>query len=751
MSNPNNQNVVTRRSSPLGQQNVVTRRSPLGNVNSVRETPRKSNVHKPKKPVRDNPRPKQLLFKTDVGRSHSSLSVSLDDGSTSKDDQNISKQYHLLSQNSFESQEKPDVKSECTKNRLTPKSYPIDESPNITYDRVCSRQSGLSEIVLNTDQVMLENAKKNNWSSKFKERVQKILPGRKYDEDIDKSIDQGTSSDDSDDEYEAPTNFHAMCFTSTSLLEICEEYKKTSKEEREQLDYLGRSAPDLLFQNYPLAKSIQSNDNNFDEDKIRKVAIFVINLLQENNFHLTWHVFTEWIDTIDFGRSNRDPDTSWLGVIAAFHKQSKYQRRTSNDIENQSKSIEKEQINSTEIEEYYGVTLPLQVYFALRILSVVITELDNARSIHKLKSNLTHSRMSLDSLSTEESPKRRSFGLKRNKYKENRASIESEARAICERYEAIENRQDFIDILVDSFASTKHLMKSFIMIDDENECKKIFEEDIVRRAMLKSQSIEGTWLSDMLQHDHRKRATAYLLLLSELSSNEARHADKESNGKRKQQLNDLLTRIGQLEGLIPSMLAVEERDIEDLATTPMITKVLDEMITSPFACTVFFFDFLLLGMLIFCFRLCVDAYLQQLETDIVLRWLYATLFSAFHFQMRAIGRVVSLISMTRNMIFRNAILFNFWNILQTGCLFMVISCIITIRFSAPNGQDEYLLSNTVRWQFAVTTLMLWFNLLGLVKSINMKLATFVCAISQVSLFSLTFHITSLHSSSLTNF
>lgn len=66
--------------------------------------------------------------------------------------------------------------------------------------------------------------------------------------------------------------------------------------------------------------------------------------------------------------------------------------------------------------------------------------------------------------------------------------------------------------------------------------------------------------------------------------------------------------------------------------------------------------------------------------------------------MRAIGRAISLVTMTHKREFRNAILLDPWTLLHTARLiFLVsISCIVTIRFVAPLGPDDYLLNDRVR-------------------------------------------------------
>lgn len=69
----------------------------------------------------------------------------------------------------------------------------------------------------------------------------------------------------------------------------------------------------------------------------------------------------------------------------------------------------------------------------------------------------------------------------------------------------------------------------------------------------------------MLQHHQRKRATEYLFLLSALSTEEAKEAEQNGNEQMNQQLRELFHAIGELEGFLPSMLAVDKNEIEGMS------------------------------------------------------------------------------------------------------------------------------------------------------------------------------------------
>lgn len=597
-----------------------------------------------------------------------------------------------------------------------------------------SDNPSLRDFVVMAEDLVTDDTKKNKWSYviDLKKTVKKILPKRKKNENVDANIDLEISlrRNEYNQTYEGPTIFHNACYLATSLQEIQRCYLNVTKSDLKRNDDKGQSPLDLLFQNRALATSLRITDNstqniNFDEKELMEVGMLATSIYEETQCEISWITFKNWIAKVEDSEALRkETQSKWFSMI--------FGKSDDLDISN-IEDINSQQSPEFDFDEHQNIDLPLQVDFALKLLTCMIDYLSSSSDMQKkiqLKAVCSpkNTRNSLDSSINSKSTKR--FLRRKWRYNQNeKLNDDLSHSSMGDQFH--QNPKDSITKLVHGFASISNIMKSFLLIDDDSIRKNIFEVNIIKQAMLSRHSIEGSWLGEMLQHYQRKRATEYLMLLSELSTKEARNAEQRDDDQMKQQLKELFQTIGELEGFLPSMLAVGDSDIEDLATTPMIMKVLDEMTVMPFSSTLFFFDLVLLGLLIFFFRSCVDRYLQRQESDIVLKWLYATILCAFHFQMREIARLVSLVSMTRNDVFRNAIFFNVWGILHTACLFLLIWSIITIRYYAPEGKDNYLLDEKVRSQFSVTTLLLWLNLLGLVKSMNAKLATFVSAIIQI--------------------
>jgi len=518
-------------------------------------------------------------------------------------------------------------------------------------------------------------------------------------------------------------------------------------------------------------QSAWENENNNKSVSTRN------NIVNKWGIQIKWHVFDYWIQQVE-GRNdectgrvsnNNSHYSQWSFIKEMFGNPSsrlgvtklQHDDDDNNDDDDDamasSSSYEQNMNlsnNDTDIHRDTHVTgkisLSLQVMYALSLLSSMIEQSRkdkrNSSSNRSLYTNTDSNTRSVQENSIDEinyciakdkdstkKVKKKKLGIgTRSKHKNKDISNQKDepSSTSFKQLSGSNNNNNTTDIspqLIKSFASISNLMKSFLMIDDDEERGKVFECIAVKNAMMVKESLAQTcWLKTMLQDKHyQPKAVDYLKCLSDVSKEEA------EKGCDKEKLKEICHAIGAIDGFIPSMLAVEEKYIEELSTLPMITTVLDDMMSTPFTSVLFFFDFLLLALQIIFFRMCVDAYMQRMDSQTVLKLLYATLFSSFHFQMRGIAKYVSLMSKPKANSFRKNAFFNFWNISYTLCIGMVIWCIITIRVYVPLGPDNYLLDTRIRTQFSITTFLLWLHVLCLIKAVNVKLATFVSAIIQI--------------------
>jgi hypothetical protein len=320
----------------------------------------------------------------------------------------------------------------------------------------------------------------------------------------------------------------------------------------------------------------------------------------------------------------------------------------------------------------------------------------------------------------------------------------------------VKKRQAIVQVIVEAVASVPFFIQTLLLIEDDLTRENIFSLTVVRRVVLNPLSM-GKWLTSMLSSDNTKkkvapgRAVAYLKRLSDITTGEdatdaswagPSERDQKSIAKRK---NDVYQAVGEVDNLIPSMLDLEERMLEQAATTNIVKQVLDDMISRPFAVSVVFFDMLFLAFLLLSFRMAVHGYLIRLN---ILTWVYVANFCIFYFFIREIGKWVSL---SRTMTVARPALSdlmqllsfqNFWNILDTASIVMTCLSVIFIRIRVAAG-DTYDddINSWRRILFTISTGLLWLRVLGLAKTISMPLATFVLAIVQVR--RLEFHFISL--------
>ena len=294
--------------------------------------------------------------------------------------------------------------------------------------------------------------------------------------------------------------------------------------------------------------------------------------------------------------------------------------------------------------------------------------------------------------------------------------------------------------MVHAVASIPFFIKTLLMIEDEAKREYIFSLTVVRRVVLNKASI-GKWLTSMLSSERKsvpKRAVQYLELLSDVTGEDAMGASWAGSSSRDsksiaQRQSDLYQTVGELDNLIPSMLALDEQMMEQAATSNIVKQVLDNMISRPFAVSVVFFDMLFLALLLIAFRCSVHAYLNWFSPNYILKWLYAANSCIFYFIIRELGKFVSFTMIARHL-YGLKHFWSFWNIVDFASIAVTCTSVIILRMNvaAINGYPLDERSDLVRFLFTISTGLLWLRVLGLAKTINMQLATFVLAIVQVS-------------------
>ena len=277
-------------------------------------------------------------------------------------------------------------------------------------------------------------------------------------------------------------------------------------------------------------------------------------------------------------------------------------------------------------------------------------------------------------------------------------------------------------------------MKTIMLIEDEEQKIFILSTSIVKRLMMNGKVIGG-WLTAMLQSRNRKvadRAVEYLKAVSDmsflgekqrLSSGKCNH-NGQGNG-----FDALVNEVSRLEDFVPALLALGDRGVEEASTTLIVQRVLDIIISRPFAVTVILCDGIFLALLMFGFRSAIDRLISGGSLDRVLEYIYVANTGIFYFIIREIGKTVSLFLISK----RSRIFFlSFWNLIDVLTTVLALVSTITMRYHFTFHEDELRSTRTLRGLLAVTTGFLWLRVLSLLKGINKQLATFVLAILQIT-------------------
>ena len=290
--------------------------------------------------------------------------------------------------------------------------------------------------------------------------------------------------------------------------------------------------------------------------------------------------------------------------------------------------------------------------------------------------------------------------------------------------------------VVDMIAGIPYLVKTFLLLEDEDR-DWVFSSTLFQRVAMNKNSI-GPWLTGMLRSSKKGVSQRGLKYLGYLSHTLDTHSDGWGVQKRKSSSNlrrssgahdELHEKMSELEDFIPSLLALDQRGIEEAATTLVVRKILDRMISRPFAVSVILFDAIFLAMLIISFRAAVSIFLTGGLAGTVLSWIYVANSCTFYFVIRELGKGITIVERTKG---ARIYFLSFWNLTDMLSIILALASTISIRVQFKKDEIDYVNLTQLRACVAVTTGLLWLRVLSLLKSINMQLATFVLAIFQIT-------------------
>jgi hypothetical protein len=281
-------------------------------------------------------------------------------------------------------------------------------------------------------------------------------------------------------------------------------------------------------------------------------------------------------------------------------------------------------------------------------------------------------------------------------------------------------------------ASIPDLVKTILLIEDDDDREYILSTSIVRRIMLSKHSI-GPWLPAMLQSKDKRlpqRTVDYLKSVSSECCGEKQSGkSKNPSGPESAASTQLIDEVSRLQDFIPSLLTLGDKGIEDASTIFVVKKVLDRMISRPFAVTVVLCDAVFLTLLIVGFRSAVNNLIGGAPLDIVLQWIYFANTGIFYFIIREIGKTVSLFLFSKR---ARTYFLSFWNLIDVLATVLALASSISMRYHFTFQELGLEDTGTLRGLLAITTGFLWLRVLSLLKGINMQLATFVLAILQIA-------------------
>lgn len=366
-----------------------------------------------------------------------------------------------------------------------------------------------------------------------------------------------------------------------------------------------------------------------------------------------------------------------------------------------------------------NIILSSHMKFALHYLSKIIERLEQLSSA---RSGSRARKTDSNNVNTPQSPA-------------SLPEVDSFDRAIEECFSGSCAYDEIKEAIVSNIASIPDFIKTIFLLDNEEELKFALSTTIVKRVLMNKHSV-GTWLTTMLQSGDKAvsgRAVDYLKNVSDISAAEKPqlNAVKTSSdlSRADNHRDGLHNEMSRLKDFVPSLLALGENGMEKAASSMVVRRVMDRIISRPFAVTIIFCDALFLALLIGGFRSAVNTLLVRGDMDKIMQGIYLANTGIFYFVIRELGKAISLCMITHR---ARDYLWSFWNLTDLTATLFSLASVIAIR-STSRSEDglDILNMHGLRDFLAVTTGFLWLRVLNMLKGINMQMATFILAILQV--------------------
>ena len=294
--------------------------------------------------------------------------------------------------------------------------------------------------------------------------------------------------------------------------------------------------------------------------------------------------------------------------------------------------------------------------------------------------------------------------------------------------------------LVSSIASIPSLMKTLLLLNDNDPVKsRVFNLSIIRRVISSRYTI-GNWLVYMLEAVDpivARRGVDYLEILSEDEDENALIPSTKRVRYAGTQLSPLARaalyyKVSKLDYFLPAILALEETsEVDRAAKTKLLRHILDKELGSSPTLTMAFFDLFFLMMLLVTFQMSVyhvvegGAYSAAYATTYFL-----SMIGVLYAILRKFGQMSSMLKISRQAFVENN--FRWVDSIDWVAILLVIGGIIWMEVAISDRYVNVTVTDYMRSYLAAAICGVWLKLVSWLSVINWQVINLVSLFYQVS-------------------